>query len=144
VVAPPPARDAFEVAGFLARAPDPARFRFALHAGARAGARDSLTRCRVGERRAACALVEAHPETGRTHQLRVHLAAAGSPIVGDDLYGSTAPAARVLLHAAALMLERPDGSTLCLEAPNPADLRDGLAASGSDGPHSLDPARARR
>jgi 23S rRNA pseudouridine1911/1915/1917 synthase len=144
VVAPPPARDVFEVAGFLARAPDPARFRFALHAEARPGARGSLTRFRVSERRADRALVEAHPETGRTHQLRVHLAAAGSPIVGDDLYGSTALPGRVLLHAAALTLEPPDGPTLCLEAPTPADLRDGLAASGSDGPRSLDPARARR
>jgi 23S rRNA-/tRNA-specific pseudouridylate synthase len=130
VVAPPPARDVFEVAGFLARVPDPARFRFALHAEARPGARDSLTRFRVSERWAELALVAARPETGRTHQLRVHLAAAGSPIAGDALYGALVPAGRVLLHAAALSLERPDGSSLCLEAPTPADVRDGLALAG--------------
>ena len=145
VVAPPPERDAFEVAGFLARAPDPARFRFALHPEPREAARFSLTRFRVSERRGGRALVEALPETGRTHQLRVHLAAAGSPIAGDELYGGTvAGAERVLLHAAALSLARPDGRSLSLEAPVPADLRAGLAPSGPREPHSLDRARARR
>jgi len=130
VVGPPPERDAFEVTGFLGRAPDPARFRFALNRETWPGARKSLTRFRVMERCGERALVEARPETGRTHQLRVHLAAAGSPIVGDGLYGSTASAERALLHAAALSLECPGGSPLCLEAPMPADVRDGLASAG--------------
>jgi tRNA pseudouridine32 synthase/23S rRNA pseudouridine746 synthase len=70
------------------------------------------------------ALVEAQPETGRTHQLRIHLASGGTPIAGDDLYGAgNAPGAdRVLLHAASLRLERPDGSSLHLEAPLPDDV----------------------
>jgi 23S rRNA pseudouridine1911/1915/1917 synthase len=144
VVAPPPERDAFEVAGFLARASDPARFRFALHDDERPGARVSLTRFRVTERRAERALIEAFPETGRTHQLRVHLAAAGSPIVGDALYFATALAERVLLHAAELSLARPDGRALRIEASVPADIREGLAPSGPHAPHSLDGARARR
>jgi 23S rRNA-/tRNA-specific pseudouridylate synthase len=144
VVAPPPERDAFAVEGFLARTPDPARFRFALHAEPRDGARWSVTRFRVRERRAGRALVEAQLETGRTHQIRVHLAAAGSPIAGDDLYGASAAAERVLLHAAALSLARPDGSTLRIEAPVPADVRDGLAPSGPGGSVSLDRPRARR
>jgi 23S rRNA-/tRNA-specific pseudouridylate synthase len=160
VVAPPPQRDAFAVEGYHARAPDPARFRFALFASQCQKARWSLTRFGVEERRGARALVEAQPETGRTHQIRVHLAAAGAPIAGDALYGSLAPAGRVLLHAASLELARPGGSPLRIEALVPADLRDGLAASGSAErepsgsaerepsgsaePVSLDRARARR
>jgi len=46
----------------------------------------AVTRFRVVERFAAHALVEAHPETGRQHQIRVHLAALGHPLVGDKLY----------------------------------------------------------
>jgi 23S rRNA pseudouridine1911/1915/1917 synthase len=144
VVAPPPQHDVFAVEGFLARAPDPARFRFALHAAPRAAARWSLTRFSVNERGAGRALVEAHPETGRTHQIRVHLAATGSPIAGDLLYGSVGTAERVLLHAAALALVRPDGSPLRIEAPPPADVRDGLDPSGPREAVSLDGARARR
>jgi 23S rRNA pseudouridine1911/1915/1917 synthase len=152
LVAPPPARDTFATSGFLARAADPARFRFALHPEPREAARWSLTRFGVVSRRAERALVEARPETGRTHQIRVHLAAAGAPVVGDALYGSRAPAARVLLHAAALELARPDGARLRIEAPLPDDVRAGLDAcgsaeaepSGSADALSLDGARARR
>ncbi|MDP1526611.1 MAG: RluA family pseudouridine synthase [Rhodocyclaceae bacterium] len=49
--------------------------------------------------------VELEPITGRSHQLRVHLAALGHPIVGDPLYGQ--PAARLLLHATVLALPHP-------------------------------------
>ena len=144
VVAPPPDRDVFDVSGFLGRAPDPARFRFALSAEPRSGARWSSTSFSVIERGREGALVEALPETGRTHQLRVHLAAAGTPIVGDTLYGGAASAARVLLHAVSLVLTRPDGSVLALEAPVPADVRNGFASSGSPDALSLTRARARR
>jgi 23S rRNA (cytosine1962-C5)-methyltransferase len=51
-------------------------------------------------------LVEAEPLTGRTHQIRVHAAEKGFPILGDTLYGGT-PAARVYLHAAELILKHP-------------------------------------
>ncbi len=50
--------------------------------------------------------VEAFPATGRTHQIRVHAAAAGFPILGDPLYGGT-PAARLYLHAASVTLRHP-------------------------------------
>ena len=57
------------------------------------GAHTALTRYRVLARWQvsghARALVEAHPETGRTHQLRVHFAHIGAPIAGDGLYGRT-------------------------------------------------------
>src|SRR6185369_8666885 len=49
----------------------------------------ALTRYRVVRRFAAHALCEASPETGRQHQIRVHLAAIGHPIVGDKLYGAS-------------------------------------------------------
>ena len=134
VVAPPPQPDAFAVEGWIARAPDPARFRFALHAGEREDARHSATSFRVLTRGEERALLEARPETGRTHQIRVHLAAAGAPLVGDDLYGArytplaASSAERVLLHASRLELPRPGGGALCIEAEAPADVAGALSA----------------
>jgi 23S rRNA (cytosine1962-C5)-methyltransferase len=58
-----------------------------------------------------CAALEAEPLTGRTHQIRVHAAAQGFPILGDTLYGGT-PAARVYLHAAELALQHPENGEL--------------------------------
>jgi len=51
--------------------------------------------------------VELEPVTGRTHQLRVHMAAIGHPILGDALYGDAASAPRLLLHATSLSLAHP-------------------------------------
>lgn len=71
-------------------------------------------------------LVEARPSTGRTHQIRVHAAAQGFPLLGDDKYGSAASEAlarqygvrRLCLHAAALEFRHPvTGQTLQCEAP---------------------------
>lgn len=126
-VSPAPLADAFAVCGHLGRVAHPARFKFGLFDAPGDGLRESATRFRVALRCTRGALVEAFPETGRTHQLRVHLAAYGAPIAGDDLYGEPyAPgaahaAARVLLHAAELALPRA-GRTLVLAAPEPADL----------------------
>jgi tRNA pseudouridine32 synthase/23S rRNA pseudouridine746 synthase len=62
--------------------------------------------------------VELAPVTGRSHQLRVHLAALGHPIVGDPLYGQ--PAERMCLHAMALALFHPvDGRPLTFTSPVP-------------------------
>ena len=47
------------------------------------------------------------PRTGRSHQLRVHLAALGHPVLGDPLYGDPASAPRMQLHAAGLQLLHP-------------------------------------
>ncbi len=53
--------------------------------------------------------MELTPITGRTHQLRVHMAAIGHPILGDALYGVPASAPRLLLHALSLSLPHPSG-----------------------------------
>lgn len=70
------------------------------------------------------ALLRLRPETGRTHQLRVHMAAVGCPLVGDWLYGTAdARLARPALHSAQLRLLDPlDGKRLVLTSPLPPDL----------------------
>jgi 23S rRNA (cytosine1962-C5)-methyltransferase len=73
-----------------------------------AGADRAETHFRVIDREPRMTVIEAEPITGRTHQIRVHAAEHGFPILGDTLYGGT-PAARVCLHAAALELQHPAG-----------------------------------
>ncbi len=76
---------------------------------------------RVLRREAGRTLVLASPLTGRTHQIRIHLAEAGHPAAGDRAYGAK-PDRRLYLHAWRLMLKHPvSGEHLCLEAPVPAD-----------------------
>jgi 23S rRNA pseudouridine1911/1915/1917 synthase len=76
----------------------------------------------------AAALVEAAPETGRTHQIRVHLAHLGAPLLGDARYGGPrrvgeVAVPRVMLHARRLVLAHPaTGARLVLEAPLPEDF----------------------
>lgn len=74
----------------------------------------------------ALALVELTPYTGRTHQLRVHMAAAGCPLAGDWLYGEedSALIPRPALHSARLELTHPvTGVRLTLRAPLPGDMK---------------------
>ncbi|HNH23761.1 MAG TPA: RNA pseudouridine synthase [Accumulibacter sp.] len=79
-----------------------------------------------------CSAVLLWPETGRTHQLRVHLRAIGHPIVGDALYGTSGTqrdTERLMLHADELVLPRRDGGTpLCLSCPAPFATASLLAA----------------
>jgi RluA family pseudouridine synthase len=77
-------------------------------------------------------LVEAHPRTGRKHQVRIHLAEAGIPILGDPRYGgATGAAPRVMLHAARLDLRHPlTNAPLSVESPLPADFRAVLEGLG--------------
>ncbi len=73
--------------------------------------RDAETHFRVLKSSVSTTLVEAQPTTGRTHQIRVHLAAAGHPVVGDPLYGPDKPAAskgRQRLALRAVRLAFPD------------------------------------
>lgn len=96
----------------------------------RAGGMRAETAFRVLARSRDHALVEAAPRTGRTHQIRVHLAQAGYPILGDGLYGGDATAGgthvpRQMLHAWTLSFDHPGtGEELRLEAPVPEDFRE--------------------
>lgn len=75
------------------------------------------------------ALVTARPLTGRSHQVRVHLAELGFPVAGDRLYGGGSGVVRPFLHAWKLGLPHPrNGARLQLEAPLPADMQQFLAA----------------
>lgn len=81
------------------------------------------------------ALVELSPETGRMHQLRVHLAAVGRPIAGDARYGGALmvggrPVPRLMLHARALAFPHPAGGTKRLEAAPPSDMAELIQALG--------------
>ena len=67
----------------------------------------SLTRYRLMGVEVSSTRVELEPVTGRTHQLRVHMAAIGHPILGDALYGDVNSAPRLLLHASSLTLAHP-------------------------------------
>ena len=83
---------------------------------------------------AGCVAWEAEPATGRTHQIRVHAAAHGFPILGDTLYGGT-PAGRVYLHAAQLGFRHPaTGENVWFDAPPDfaADPRAALRAAVID------------
>jgi len=80
---------------------------------------------RVLERRGERALVAVDLQTGRTHQARIQLARAGSPIAGDRTYGG-APAPRLMLHASGLALASPSGRRLELRAPDPPEMREWL------------------
>lgn len=70
--------------------------------------------------------IEAYPETGRTHQIRVHCAAIQHPIIADPLYGPKRPALlgfeRLALHALSLTIEHPGGKLMTFEAPLPPDF----------------------
>jgi len=112
------------------------RKRMSVHS--RAG-RGAVTRWEVAERLLGSTLVRLFPRTGRTHQLRVHLASLGHPIVGDTLYGGSPRRRRGLseaaatalrdcprqaLHAVRLRFAHPrDGRQVEVRAPLPDDLR---------------------
>jgi 23S rRNA pseudouridine1911/1915/1917 synthase len=93
------------------------------------GGRDAVTAYRVVERFAGVSVVEAKPKTGRTHQIRVHFAAIGHPIVGDKVYGKRSPLIdRQFLHARGISFDHPrTGERMRIEAPLPPDLARALA-----------------
>jgi len=105
---------------------------------ARAGeqGRPAVTRWRVLERFPGAALLEVELHTGRQHQVRVHLAHVGLPVMGDEVYGSGArrPAGsqaprRQLLHARILAFAHPvTGEPVRVTSPPPADFARALAA----------------
>jgi 23S rRNA pseudouridine1911/1915/1917 synthase len=95
--------------------------------------REAVTYWRLREAFRRAALLEVEPLTGRTHQIRVHLASIGHPILGDELYGGAKPhgpkAGRQMLHAWRLRFKHPrTGEELFFEAPLPKDFEELLHA----------------
>jgi len=88
--------------------------------------RDAVTEYTTLERFSAYTLVEAHPITGRTHQIRLHLAFVGCPVVGDTMYGRKRPSlpiGRHFLHAVRLTITLPgENVPRTFEAPMPPEL----------------------
>lgn len=97
----------------------------------RKGAQAARTGWRVLARSGVYGLMQLSPETGRMHQIRVHLMSLGCPILGDALYGEgQATAPRLMLHAAKLDLPHPDGGRIVLEAPVPPGFLMAAKAAG--------------
>ena len=110
--------------------------------------REAITHYRVRERFRAHTVLECRLETGRTHQIRVHMAHAKHPLIGDPLYGGSfkLPKAatpelvemlrtfkRQALHAEKLAFVHPvSGETICTEAPMPADMQALVATLRAD------------
>ncbi|MCY3748705.1 MAG: RluA family pseudouridine synthase [Chloroflexi bacterium] len=93
--------------------------------------RPAVTDYRVLDRASGAALVEASPTTGRTHQIRVHMAAIGHPILGDASYGgSIASIQRVMLHAWTLRFEDDAGDRWLAAAKPPDDFQNAAADVG--------------
>jgi RluA family pseudouridine synthase len=100
----------------------------------REGGREAATRFRLlsagrdaaGSERC---LVEARPLTGRTHQIRLHLAHAGHPVLGDDRYGGP-PAPRMMLHCRSMAFDGADGRRIVAIAPPEPRFADACAACG--------------
>jgi 23S rRNA pseudouridine955/2504/2580 synthase len=90
---------------------------------------------RAGNR---CAWVELQPFTGRTHQLRVHMAAIGHPIVGDGKYGGAAAfltggvSRKMHLHSRRIRVDHPDGGSIDETADLPTHFAESLATLGFD------------
>jgi len=120
------------------------------------GGLEATTLVQVREVLREALLVEATPLTGRKHQVRVHLAGAGMPILGDPVYGGSlgaAPAAvpRLMLHARRLELKQPlSGVGLLIQSPLPPDFVNALTAlrsrqkSGAKPPGPIRPRRRSR
>lgn len=88
--------------------------------------RDAVTMYKRLQNGDGVAYIEVFPKTGRTHQIRVHMAGIGHPIVADRLYGPGRPDmlgfGRLALHALSLSLTHPKGGEMTFSAPLPADF----------------------
>jgi 23S rRNA pseudouridine1911/1915/1917 synthase len=108
--------------------------------------RPAVSHYRAIARREDLSLLEVALETGRTHQVRVHLSFIGHPVLGDGAYGGTSELSKRLglhrpfLHAWRLSFPHPGtGTKVVVEDRLPADLREALALAGLDEPHPSEP-----
>jgi 23S rRNA pseudouridine1911/1915/1917 synthase len=92
--------------------------------------RPAVTDYRVLDHAGGVALVEARPTTGRTHQIRVHMAAIGHPILGDATYGGPAQDTRVMLHAWTLGFADNAGERWLAAVSPPEDFQRAAAIAG--------------
>ena len=103
--------------------------------GARDPGRDAVTHYKVIEAMGTCALLELTLETGRQHQIRIHLSELGHAVLGDAVYGRDArpqlPVPRIMLHAWTLAFPHPvTAAPIAVTAPVPSDFRRVLAKAG--------------
>lgn len=109
------------------------------------GAKAAITEFTVMGVAGEYAWVACKPLTGRTHQIRVHLASIGTPILGDFKYGGTEVRGkgelenRLHLHARSIDIARPDGGRLKVVAPLPEHMQKSWDLFGFDGESSIDP-----
>lgn len=91
------------------------------------GGREAITHYLVTEQYPHHSLLDVKIDTGRTHQIRVHMFSLGHPVVGDTLYRirgqRVRDIGRLFLHARELTIEVPDGTTMTFEAPLPDELK---------------------
>jgi 23S rRNA pseudouridine1911/1915/1917 synthase len=112
----------------------------AITFGVRDGGRRAVTHVEPLHATERGSLLRLTLETGRTHQIRVHLSALGHPLAGDWLYG-TRSAVRPMLHAAEILMTHPlTNAPLRVAAPLPEDFREeserrGIVFGGTAGPH---------
>jgi 23S rRNA-/tRNA-specific pseudouridylate synthase len=132
---------------------DPKRRRALAPEARGAGVKAAHTHCDVRAQAVPLFAFDLFPLTGRTHQLRVHLSAAGCPLAGDVAYGGpkrltlsngrVLTAGRVMLHCAAFRMPHPErpGEIIALELPPPADMQ-ALWRSAGGNPDELSGERA--
>lgn len=92
--------------------------------------KDAVTDWHLLSRGTDVALIELKPKTGRMHQLRLHMAHLGCPMLGDERYGG-APAPRLMLHAAEITVPHPSGAgPVTIAAPLPEEMASAARAHG--------------
>lgn len=102
--------------------------------------RPAVTHYRLLASAGGMSLLEVKLETGRTHQIRVHLASVDLPVAGDRLYGRPVGSPRQFLHAASITFDHPlSGESLTVASPLPDDLAEVLAGLGLDEAPGISP-----
>jgi tRNA pseudouridine32 synthase/23S rRNA pseudouridine746 synthase/23S rRNA pseudouridine1911/1915/1917 synthase len=120
----------------LRKGTEKAGWRMHLARGGEEGALSAVTTYRIRKIADGLAFIEAKPKTGRTHQIRAHLASIGAPILGDPLYGDLDAADRkppMMLHARRVIVPiSKNKEPIAVEAPPPPPLAALLAKLGAE------------